>query len=242
MRTSADEVSIHALSPESTVRAASARASEASASTAASASDERTHQYPAPKDRCLLSIVPPEVEEIVSNGGATTRRGGSTGNRRARARSRGHRCPVSGHSLLFVQRQARLGPGAQPPDVAVPERDEGGHDEGRGLEPEPTPLATVAPPLQQAVREETDRRAHTEQPRHRPERPLRRRIRRRGSSDEALVEAPRQVTLRCRKALELPADALEIRGARRLGPLRERAHLLVELAHLVGDASRRRAH
>src|SRR5205814_4785267 len=36
------------------------------------------------------------------------------------------------------------------------------------LEPEPTPLATVAPPLQQAVREETDRRAHTEQPRHRP--------------------------------------------------------------------------
>src|SRR5438477_11615910 len=133
MRTSADEVSIHALSPESTFRASSARASEASASTAASASDERTHQYPAPKDRCLLSIVPPEVEEIVSNGGATTRRGGSTGNRRARARSRGHRCPVSGHGLLFVQRQARLGPGAQPPDVAVPERDEGGHDEGRGL-------------------------------------------------------------------------------------------------------------
>src|SRR5438874_447405 len=38
------------------------------------------------------------------------------------------------------------------------------------LEPEPTPLVTVAPPLQQAVREETDRRAHTEQPRHRPER------------------------------------------------------------------------
>src|SRR6266403_879556 len=59
MRTSADEVSIHALSPESTFRASSARASEASASTAASASDERTHQYPAPKDRCLLSIVPP---------------------------------------------------------------------------------------------------------------------------------------------------------------------------------------
>src|SRR5438046_4507294 len=79
MRTSADEVSIHALSPESTFRASSACASEASASTAASASDERTHQYPAPKDRCLLSIVPPEVEEIVSNGGATTRRGGSTG-------------------------------------------------------------------------------------------------------------------------------------------------------------------
>src|SRR5437762_14121280 len=112
MRTSADEVSIHALSPESTFRASSACASEASASTAASASDERTHQYPAPKDRCLLSIVPPEVEEIVSNGGATTRRGGSTGNRRARARNRGHRCPVSGHSLLFVQRQARLGAGA----------------------------------------------------------------------------------------------------------------------------------
>src|SRR5438094_4383655 len=64
MRTSADEVSIHALSPESTFAASSARASEASASTAASASDERTHQYPAPKDRCLLSIVPPEVEEI----------------------------------------------------------------------------------------------------------------------------------------------------------------------------------
>src|SRR5882724_4201370 len=59
MRTSADEVSIHALSPESTFAASSARASEASASTAASASDERTHQYPTPKDRCLLSIVPP---------------------------------------------------------------------------------------------------------------------------------------------------------------------------------------
>src|SRR5438128_12087611 len=109
------------------------------------------------------------------------------------------------------------------------------------LEPEPTPLVTVAPPLQQAVREETDRRAHTEQPRHRPERPLRRRIRRRGSSDEALLEAPRQVTLRGRKALELPADALEIRGAGRLGPLRERAHLLVEVAHLVGEAPRCRA-
>src|SRR6266481_770262 len=53
MRTSADEVSIHALSPESTFAASSARASEA-----------RTHQYPAPKDRCLPSIVPPEVEEI----------------------------------------------------------------------------------------------------------------------------------------------------------------------------------
>src|SRR5882724_11525532 len=60
MRTSADEVSIHAVSPESTFRASSACASEASASTStsASASDERTHQYPAAKDRCLLSIVP----------------------------------------------------------------------------------------------------------------------------------------------------------------------------------------
>src|SRR5437762_11518037 len=63
MRTSADEVSIHALSPESTFRASSACASEASASTAASASDERTHQYPAAKDRCLLSIVPPVLRE-----------------------------------------------------------------------------------------------------------------------------------------------------------------------------------
>src|SRR2546427_8735233 len=66
MRTSADEVSIHAVSPESTFRASSACASEASASTAASASDERTHQYPAAKDRCLLSIVPPVLcEEAV---------------------------------------------------------------------------------------------------------------------------------------------------------------------------------
>src|SRR5213594_789084 len=66
MRTSADEVSIHALSPESTLAASSACASEASVTTAASASDERTHQHPAPKDRCLLSIVPPrEVEETV---------------------------------------------------------------------------------------------------------------------------------------------------------------------------------
>src|SRR5207249_6644915 len=66
MRTSADEVSIHAVSPESTFRASSACASEASASAAASASDERTHQYPAAKDRCLLSIVPPvRCEETV---------------------------------------------------------------------------------------------------------------------------------------------------------------------------------
>src|SRR2546427_9972413 len=66
MRTSADEVSIHALSPESTFAASSACPSEASASTAASASDERTHQYPAAKDRCLLSIVPPvRCEEMV---------------------------------------------------------------------------------------------------------------------------------------------------------------------------------
>src|SRR6266404_6114640 len=133
MRTSADEVSIHALSPESTFATSSARASEASASTAASASVERTHQYPVPKDRCLLSIVPPRSKKSMSNGGATTRRRGSTGYRRARARNQGHRCPVSGHSLLFVQRQPRLGAGAQPPEVvAVPERDEGGHDEGRG--------------------------------------------------------------------------------------------------------------
>src|SRR5436190_22440899 len=66
MRTSADEVSIHALSPESTFAASSACPSEASASTTASASDERTHQYPAAKDRCLLSIGAPfEIEETV---------------------------------------------------------------------------------------------------------------------------------------------------------------------------------
>src|SRR5712692_7410150 len=122
MRTSADEVSIQAVSPESTFAACSARASEASASTLASARDERTHHHPAPKDRCLLSMVPPRSKKSMSNGGATTRRRGSTGNRRARARNRGYRRPVSGHGLLFVQRQARLGAGAQPPEVvAVPE-------------------------------------------------------------------------------------------------------------------------
>src|SRR5919198_4483890 len=96
------------------------------------------------------------------------------------------------------------------------------------LEPEPTPLATVAPALQQAVREETACRANAEQQRHPPERPLPRRIRGHGSSDEALVKAPHQVPLRGRESLELPADALEIRGAGRFGPLREPAHLLVE--------------
>src|SRR5207244_8069342 len=170
MRTSADEVSIHALSPESTFRASSACASEASASTAASASDERTHQYPAPKDRCLLSIVPPRSKKSMSNGGATTRRGGSTGNRRARARNRGHRCPVSGHSLLFVQRQPRLGAGAQPPEVvAVPERDAGGHDEQCGLawcprggftaSVDPGPAAGVLAPPPRRVALATPRRS-----------------------------------------------------------------------------------
>src|SRR5216110_114533 len=164
MRTSADEVSIHALSPESTFRASSA-----------CASGVRTHQYPAPKDRCLLSIVPPEVEEIVSNGGATTRRGGSTGKGRARARNGGHRCPVSGHGLLFVQRQARLGAGAQPPEVvAVPERDAGGHDEHCGLawcprggfpaSVDPGPAAGVLAPPSCGVALATPRRSSLRSP------------------------------------------------------------------------------
>src|SRR3989442_12908894 len=65
MRTSADEVSIHAVSPESIFAASSARATAARASTAANASEVQAHQYPAPNDRCLLSIFPPELEEMV---------------------------------------------------------------------------------------------------------------------------------------------------------------------------------
>src|SRR5213593_2964653 len=128
MRTSADEVSIHALSPESTFAASSACPSEARASTAATASDERTHQYPAAKDRCLLSIVPPcEIQRSwSSNGGATTRCRGSIGNRRVRARRQEEGCLVSRRRPLFVQHW-ELDAGAQPPEgVAVPERDVGG--------------------------------------------------------------------------------------------------------------------
>src|SRR5438034_4576268 len=66
MRTSAAEVSIHAVSPESIFAASSAHATEPSASTAANASDARTHHHLTPKDRCLLSISPPrELEETV---------------------------------------------------------------------------------------------------------------------------------------------------------------------------------
>src|SRR5882724_9510993 len=126
MRTSADEVSIHAVSPESTFRASSACASEASASTAASASDERTHQYPAAKDRRLLSIVPPvRWKKRLSNGGATTCGKGSTGNRRVRARRPVVGCPVSRRRLLFVQRQGEVGPRSR----RKRERDEGGRQD-----------------------------------------------------------------------------------------------------------------
>src|SRR2546422_1829107 len=57
------------------------------------------------------------------------------------------------------------------------------------LETEPTPLATVAPPLQQAVGEETDRRAHAEQPRHR-------------RSEEHTSELQSRLHLVCRLLLE----------------------------------------
>src|SRR5947199_10160088 len=90
-----------------------------------------------------------------------------------------------------------------------------------GLEPEPTPLATVAAALQQPACEEADRGARADEPRHRPQRPVRRWIRRRGCSDEALVEAPRQVPLRGREPLDLPADALDIRSAPRPPPPRQ---------------------
>src|SRR5438093_8417137 len=135
--------------------------------------------------------------------------------------------------LLFVQRQAGLGAGAQP--RKAPRRTP------TGLEPEPTPLATVAAALQQPACEEADRGARADEPRHRPQRPVRCWIRRRGCSDEALVEAPRQVPLRGREPLELPADALDIRRARGRPPLRERAHLLAEVMQLVEDAPWRRA-
>src|SRR5436189_2732385 len=112
MRTSADEVSIHAVSPESTFRASSACASEASASTAASASDERTHQYPAAKDRCLLSIVPPvRCEETVEQWWCHDLRQG-VNREPPRARRREVGCPVSRRRLLLVQQRARRGAGA----------------------------------------------------------------------------------------------------------------------------------
>src|SRR5438552_2886898 len=143
MRTSADEVSIHALSPESTFAASSARASE-----------ERHHAEP-------------------DTGGARHVRGADA--------------PAARDPRIDAR-----SPGEQHPERhrAAEVADDDEEQLHAALETEPTPLATVAPPLQQAVGEETDRRTHAEQPRHRPERPLRRRIRRRGASDAALIDAP----------------------------------------------------
>src|SRR5438034_7194952 len=131
MRTSADEVSIHAVSPESTFRASSACASEASASTAASASDERTHQYPAAKDRCLLSMVPPvRCEETVEQWWCHDLRQGvnrepprARGGERSAAQFPGAACFLcsSGRGAVPARSRRKL--------PRRPERDEGGRDE-----------------------------------------------------------------------------------------------------------------
>src|SRR5438034_6405867 len=131
MRTSADEVSIHAVSPESTFVASSACASEASASTAASASDERTHQYPAAKDRCLLSIVPPvRCKETVEQWWCHDLRqgvnreppGASAAGKRSAARFPGAACfsCSTGRGAAPAPSRRKL--------PQRPERDEGGRD------------------------------------------------------------------------------------------------------------------
>src|SRR5438876_2841644 len=132
MRTSADEVSIHAVSPESTFAASSACASEASTSTAASASDERTHQYPAATDRCLLSIVPPvRCEETVEQrwchdlrqGVNREPRGGSAAGKRSAAQFPGAAC------FLRSTRRGAAPARSRRKLPRCPERDEGGRDD-----------------------------------------------------------------------------------------------------------------
>src|SRR5436309_4360729 len=108
-------------------------------------------------------------------------------------------------------------------------------------ETEPAPLTTVALPPQEQARHEDDRDDDGEKPRGRPQRPLRGWIDGRAAAREALLEAPGEVALGGREAVEVLADALEIRGARGRGSLRERAHLRVQLVHLVGQAPRGRA-